>query len=299
MANTKLIRTKIKSVGNLKKIIKALEVVSTIKLQKLRQKTITLKHFFVDFLNILSIVQQQVNIFDFDKSARDPNGRRLLVVITSDKGLCGWINSKLLKHISTKYKDWKHKADIFCIWKKWLEFFVRDWRNVVGTVDLKDTFEQEDLKAVYAYIKKAVQEKTYSKIKVYFNFFKNTVSQIPLRFKIYPLDHDTFDAFLKDLDIELSSVPHLKKNQYMMIEPTISTFKQKLIEEIVQYIIYTAALNNKAGEHAARMVAMKNAKDNCTEVIDSLNLVYNKTRQQKITQEISEIVSAKIAIENN
>lgn len=76
-------------------------------------------------------------------------------------------------------------------------------------------------------------------------------------------------------------------------------FKQLLIQELVEHILYNAVINNKTWEHAARMLAMKNAKDNCGDILGNLNLLYNKTRQGKITQEISEIVSAKIAIENN
>ena len=88
MANTKQIRGKIKSVKNLQKIIRALEIVSTIKLQKLKDKTNRFKSFVLDFLNILQSLKNQVNLFDFDKSTWDPNGRRLIIVVTSDKGLC-------------------------------------------------------------------------------------------------------------------------------------------------------------------------------------------------------------------
>ncbi|MBU0627312.1 F0F1 ATP synthase subunit gamma [Patescibacteria group bacterium] len=85
MANTKQIRSKIKSVKNLQKIIKALEVVSTIKLQKLKDKTDKFKTFVLDFLNVLQSMKDQINIFDFNKKSRDPDGKRLLIVITSDK----------------------------------------------------------------------------------------------------------------------------------------------------------------------------------------------------------------------
>ena len=125
MANTKQIRGKIKSVKNLQKIIRALEVVSTIKLQKLKDKTNRFKAFVLDFLNILQSLKDKVNLFDFDKTTRDPDGRRLIIVITSDKGLCGGINSKLLKHISGKYRDRREKTDIIAIGKKGLEYFIR------------------------------------------------------------------------------------------------------------------------------------------------------------------------------
>jgi len=298
MANTKQIRGKIKSVKNLQKIIRALEIVSTIKLQKLKDKTNRFKAFVLDFLNILQSLKDKVNLFDFDKTTRDPNGRRLIIVITSDKGLCGGINSKLLKHISGKYQDWKEKVDIVAIGKKGLEFFIRDKWNVVGSLHLKDDTDENDLRSVFALVRKALVGKQYSKIKVYFNFFKNTVTQVPLRFKLFPLDEESFDSFLQDLGIKLSSVD-FKAPGDLVIEPNIDQFKQLLIQELVEHILYNAVINNKTWEHAARMLAMKNAKDNCGDILGNLNLLYNKTRQGKITQEISEIVSAKIAIEQN
>ena len=193
----------------------------------------------------------------------------------------------------------KNNVDIIAIGKKWLEFFVRDEWNVVWSNQLKDDFDERDLKAIYIYVKQAIAQKTYAKIKIYFNFFKNTVVQIPLRFKLYPLDQESFAAFLQDLNMWFDSTLAFKKWGDLVIEPDIEQFKKNLIEELTEMIIYHAALHNKTGEHAARMLAMKNAKDNCGDIIGSLQLLYNKTRQSKITQEISEIVSAKIAIEDN
>lgn len=301
MANTKLIRGKIKSVGNLQKIIKALEIVSTIKLQKLKSKTNNFKLFMLEFLRVLESLKDHVNIFDFDRQTWDKDGRRLIVVVSSDKWLCGWINTKLMKHISQKYQEAnkKHDVDIIAIGKKALEFFVRDGWNVVASTPLKDDFDERDLQAIYVYIQQAIAQKTYSKIKVYFNFFKNIVVQVPLRFKLYPLDQDSFSAFLQDLDIDVTTTLSFKQHTDLVIEPDREQFKKNLVEELTEMIIYHAALHNKTWEHAARMLAMKNAKDNCGDIIGWLQLVYNKTRQSRITQEISEIVSAKLAIEQN
>jgi len=80
-----------------------------------------------------------------------------------------------------------------------LEYFIRDKWNVVGSLHLKDDIDENDLRSIFAYVRKALVGKQYSKIKVYFNFFKNTVNQVPLRFKLYPLDEESFEAFLRDL----------------------------------------------------------------------------------------------------
>ncbi len=296
MANTRQLRTQIKSLKSLQKILKALEVVSTIKLQKLKQKTEYLRDFLIDLLNILHALEWQINIFDFDRQHRDEQGRRLIVLISTDKWLCWSLNSKLIKHVSQKYADRKNKVDLFVVGKKALDFFVRDGWNIVWSLQLSDQFSEQDLRPLYIFLKKSLEEKTYAKIKVYFNYFKNTVTQVPLRFKIYPLDKESFDAFLQDIDITLGKIHH-PPTQALAIEPTVNLLKEKLIQELITYITYSAILQNKTWEHASRMLAMKNAKDNSWEIIKTVTILYNKVRQGKITQEISEIVNAKTALE--
>jgi len=298
MANTRQLRTQIKSLKSLQKILKALEIVSTIKLQKLKKKTEVLRDFFIDFLNVLHALEDTINIFDFNKRNRDEQWRRLIILISSDKWLCGSINSRLIKHLSWKYTERKDKVDIFIVGKKWLDYFVRDNWNIVWSLQLQDNFSEEQLMPLYVYIRKSLAEKKYSKIKVYFNYFKNTVTQIPLRFKIFPLDKESFDAFLRDIDIKLEKI-HKPTSQSLEIEPNTTQLKEKLIQETIKYITYSAVVQNKTGEHASRMLAMKNAKDNSWEIIKSVNTLYNKVRQGKITQEISEIGNAKAALEQN
>lgn len=298
MANTRQLRTQMKSLKSLQKILKALEIVSTIKLQKLKKKTETLRDFFIDFLNVLHALEDTVNVFGFDKRHRNEEWRRLIVLISTDKWLCGPINSRLIKHLAGKYAEWKQKVDIFVVGKKWLDYFVRDGWNIVGSLQLNDNFTEDQLRPLYAYIRKSLTEKKYAKIKVYFNYFKNTVTQIPLRFKIFPLDKESFDAFLQDIDIKLEKI-HKPHTQAMEIEPSVSQFKEKLIQETIKYITYSAVVQNKTWEHASRMLAMKNAKDNSWDIIKSVNILYNKVRQGKITQEISEIGNAKAALEQN
>lgn len=294
MSSLRQIKTKIKSVQSLKKITRALEIVSTVKLQKIKKKTENLRDFMEDFMSILHSVSNKVNIFDTNV---DPKWRRLLIVVTSERWLCGSINSKLLKHIYSKYEDWRDKVDVFCIWKKWVEFFVRSKFNIVWSINLKEKFDSDDLNLVYSYVKKSILNKDYSKIKVYFNRFKNVMTQQPLRFKIFPLDQETFSSFAQDIDLKTDK--HLNqeiKNKVLTIEPDEERFRDELINQLAEHIIFGAVLQNKAWEQASRMIAMKSATDNSWEMINSLTLTYNKARQATITQEISEIVSAKIAI---
>lgn len=295
MANARQIKAKIKSVKNLQKITRALEIVSTVKLQKTKKRTEHYREFMEEFLRVMRVAHQRIGLFD---EIEDQNGRRLIVVVSSERGLAWSLNSKLFKHIFSKYSDWKEKTDIFCIGKKAVEFFSRNGFNIVGSLHLPDEFEEKDAAPLFTYLQDSLDNKIHAKIKVYFNYFKNTITQVPLRFKLYPLDNESFNTFAKDIDINLETYQDaIPAYQDFVYEPTKKQLRNSLLKQLAEYIIYGAILQNKTGEFAARMLAMKNAKDNAKKTSDALTIKFNKARQGAITQEISEIVSAKIAIE--
>ncbi len=270
MSSVKKIKAQIGSVSNIQKITKALEIVSTVKLQKVKQKTESYRDFMLDFLGLLNIVSNRVDIF---QQSEVKSKKRLIIVVSSDKGLCGALNSKLMRHIFAKYNTRKDRADIFCIGKKAFEFFVRSGFNVVGHVDNKDDVDDIDLSVVNKYLRDAIAEKKYEKIKLYFNYFKNTISQVPLRFKIFPLDQESFDRYVEDLGFTLDDVKVSDIEQKdLLIEPNLKEFSRELINQLVEHMIYGAVLQNKTGEFSARMLAMKNAKDNSDEIIKQLKL---------------------------
>lgn len=262
MASTKQVKTKIKSVKNLQKIIKALEVVSTVKLQKLKEMMMAYREVILSFIAILRIIQKEVNVFDFDQTTWNPDGKILLLVVTSDRGLCGAINSRIFRTIEENYGRYKDKVEIFVVGKKGMEYFVRNGRKVVGSVNVTDKVESVELKPILAYIKKALLDKSYSKIKVYFNFFKNTMSQVLTGFKLYPLNEESFSEFLENIGVHEQELEDIE-NKHLMVEPNLEEFKFEFLNLIIRNIVYSAVLNNKTTEHAARMLAMKNAKDNC------------------------------------
>ncbi len=291
MANLREIKGKIKSVGNLKKITRALEVVSTVKLQKLKGQADSLKEYLVDLMNIVSTVWGVHSIFG---ESNNTGTKSLTVAFTSERGLCGWLNSKLLRKISKEMAE--KDSDYFVVGKKWLEYFKRTGGNIVWSLNVGDKFTEKDLLPLYTFFDTALAGGEYSEVNLYFNYFKNSIAQIPTKIELYPFKQESFEAFLKDIDVEISQ-PELG-NKDLMIEPSVGEYLVELRRQIRNYVISSALLQNKTGEHAARMIAMKNAKDNATEFSKKLKLNFNKARQWAITQEISEIVSAKIAIED-
>ncbi len=292
MANAKAIKAKIKSISNIQKITSALEVVSTVKLQKIKNQAEHFKDYMVEFLYILDMVNFS-KIFGFQNS--NNTGKELLVVVSTEKGLCGALNSKLFRKVyNSTYED-KSKYDVFVIGKKWLEYFTRLWYNIVGVLNLKDTFSEADLTDLRAYLVKSLDDNKYSKIRIFFNYFKNTMVQYPTDLQLYPLTRENFEEFAKNIELDVNLDEEY--NQDIMIEPSEEEYYNFLLKKFISDITYGAVLENKAWEHASRMIAMKNAKDNSIDLKKALTITYNKQRQASVTQEISEIVSAKVAME--
>jgi len=292
MANAKAIKAKIKSISNIQKITSALEVVSTVKLQKVKEQAENLKDYMTEFLYILDMVDFSRLFHQQNKSNSD---KELVVVVWTEKWLCGALNSKLFKKIYDKTKDNKENIDVFVVWKKALEFFTRLWYNIIWVTNLKDTFSEKDLQDIRWILNKSIDENKYSKISIFFNYFRNTMVQIPTELQLFPLLRENFEEFAKtiELDINLSD----EYNQDIIIEPSEEEFYSFLMKKFISDMVYATILQNKAWEHASRMIAMKNAKDNSIELKKWLTISYNKQRQASVTQEISEIVSAKIAME--
>ncbi len=291
MANLRAIKTQIKSVWNLKKITRALEVVSTVKLQKLKNQAESLKDYLVDLMTIVSTVGRYHSIFG--ETTQSVSAKKLVVVISSERGLCWGLNSKLLRKINKECG--KENVEYFVIGKKGLEYFKRVGADIVWSLAVGDNFTEETLLPLFTFFDQALTSNEYAEVKLYFNYFKNSMFQIPTSVELFPFRQEAFSQFLEDINVDIVE-PEIGDKD-LMIEPDVETYMDELRRQIRNFVIMSAMVQNKTGEHAARMIAMKNAKDNATQFSKSLKLTFNKARQWAITQEISEIVSAKIAIE--
>lgn len=297
MVNAKQIKSKIKSVSNIKQITKALEVVATVKLQKAKAQTDSYKDFLMDFLKIVQVVQQKTDIFAATPVENNQK-KELIIVVGTDRGLCGWLNNRLFKQVFTKYESAKHRPDTFIVGKKALEFFSRTDFPVVGQTNIKDAFEQEDLAELFTFLNKAIGDQQYKSIQIYFNYFENAIKQTPLHMQVMPLSKHTLKTFGEQINIDVNQFLTKKvETSDIILEPSLPALVEEIKSQFIQHMIYGSILRNKTGEFAARMIAMKNAKDNSTTMIKNLRLSYNKARQSAVTQEISEIMGAKMALE--
>jgi len=293
MANAKAIKSQIKSIWNIQKITSALEIVSTVKLQKLKVQTDKFKEYMIEFIYIVDKVWKASDIFSSVQNIKSE--KKLIIVISTEKWLCWALNSKLFRKIYEDTKDIKDNIDVFCVWKKALEFFTRSWYNIVWVENIKDNFPEEDLNKTKAMIFESIENLKYKNINLYYNYFKNSMIQIPFWLQLFPLNNSNVNDFFENIWVKRE-----KNNNNMQdihIEPSEEDFYEFVYKKFVFDMIYGSLLQNKTWEHASRMIAMKNAKDNSIDIQKNLKITYNKQRQATVTQEISEITWAKAAME--
>lgn len=294
MADIKQLKIKIQSTKNIKKITNAMEVISTIKLQKIKKNADYLREYMTTFLGMVSSINTYTSLFP--KPSLNAH-RSFAVLVSSEKGLCGSLNTMLFKQFALAYEEDKDNLDVYVIGKKAKEYCTRRGYTIVWSLSLKDTFVSHDLQELYDVLHHAQRGGIYNEITVWYNFFKNTMKQIPVWFQLFPLSTEKFIEFMDTLAITVP-VNQQKKNNHMKLEPSKKIIVEKAYDIMMNIIVYGAVLHNKTGEFAARMLAMKWAKDNATTIISDLTLAYNKARQDAITKEVLEIVSAKAVLDS-
>ncbi len=293
MADIKQLKIKIQSTKNIKKITNAMEVISTIKLQKIKKYTETLRDYMNTFLGMLASIDSYASIFPQPSPTAT---RHLAILVSSEKWLCGSLNTLLFKQFDQAYADTQDLVDVYAIGKKAKEYCKRRGYTVIEVMHAPDMVQPTDVSELSSFLI-AVQDKgIYKTITLRYNFFKNTMKQIPVGFQLSPLSAEKFEEFAVQMEIDRPDMV-VDKKPYMALEPDPDTIVKKAYEIMMNIVVYGAILHNKTGEFAARMLAMKWAKDNATNVIGDLTLAYNKARQDAITKEVLEIVSAKAVLE--
>jgi F-type H+-transporting ATPase subunit gamma len=286
MASGKEIRNKIKSVENTRKITKAMEMVAASKMrkaqnrmraarpygEKIRRVAANLSHALTEYKHPFLVNREQANVG--------------LIVVTSDKGLCGGLNSNLLRLAVVKMKELDaqgKKFQVACIGNKGLGFMQRAGAKVVSHVTgLGDTPHLEKLIGPVKVQLDAYMNGEIDALYIGYTRFINTMKQEPVFEQLLPLSGE--------------AVGSAKTKWDYVYEPDAKAVIDALLIRYVEALIYQGVAENMASEQSARMVAMKSASDNAKTVIGDLKLVYNKTRQAAITKELSEIVSGAAAV---
>jgi len=292
MASGKELRTKIKSVENTKKITKAMEMISVSKMRKAQERMRTARPYAEKIRGIASHLGQ-ANPEYVHAYMKHSDGKAVgFIVVTTDKGLCGGLNTNLLRAVTTQLRATQSAGktvQAVAIGSKGLGFLNRVGAKVVSHVThLGDKPHLEKLIGPVKVMLDAYANGELSAVYLCYNKFISTMAQQPTIDQLLPLSADKMEA-----ETKASGTQHGWDYLY---EPDAQAVIDDLLVRYAEALVYQAVAENMASEHAARMVAMKAATDNAGNVIGELKLVYNKTRQAAITKELSEIVSGAAAI---
>ena len=287
MPGTKEIRVKIKSVQNTRKITKAMEMVAASKLRKAQERMRMARPYGEKIRNVAAHISHANPEYRHPFLVpRDSVKRVGLIVITTDKGLCGALNTNLLRMVLAQYKAWLaegEEIDACCIGNKGFGFMQRLGANIVSqAIQLGDRPQMDKLIGAIKVMLDGYVEDRFDRLLLAYNRFFNTMKQEPIIEQLLPLSGE-----------RLGSPETLWDYLY---EPEAKAVLDQVMTRYIEAIIFQAVAENMASEQSARMVAMKAASDNARDLIDELTLIYNKNRQAGITKELSEIVAGAAAV---
>lgn len=296
MAGSKEIRTKIKSVQSTRKITKAMEMVAASKMKKAQDRMRASRPYVEKALQIaMHVAQANLEYKHPFLTPRQVVRRIGAIVVTTDKGLCGGLNTNILRLMLNRHKDWKAKGveiDYVAIGGKGLGFLQRMSANIVASaVQLGDRPHVERIVGPVKVLFDRYLVGEIDEIYIFYTSFINTMRQEPRGGRIIPVPQEwvTATGETRRFEAQAGSWDYL-------YEPDPQTLLDGMMRRYNEAIIYQAVAENMASEQSARMVAMKAATDNAGKIINELQLIYNKTRQAAITKELSEIVGGAAAV---
>jgi len=287
MPGTREIRNKIKSVQNTRKITKAMEMVAASKMRKAQERMRATRPYAEKIRNVAANIShanpEYKHPFLIDRNSVKGIG---IIVITTDKGLCGGLNTNVLRLALGKYKEWDaegERIEACTIGNKGLGFMQRIGVNVVSQVTgMGDAPQLDRLIGAIKLILDGYLADRFDRVMLFYTRFINTMKQEPVMEQLLPLSGERLGSPEGSWDY--------------IYEPDAKEVLEHAVTRYIETIIYQAVAENLASEQSARMVAMKAASDNAASVIDELTLIYNKSRQAGITKELAEIVGGAAAV---
>jgi len=285
MPSTRDIRRRIKSVKNTRQITKAMELVAASKMKKAQQAALAGRAYAGLMAEMLAAVAGRVEESQHPFLARREVRTRGIILVTSDKGLCGPLNSNLFKLVT----EVKGPAKYAVIGRKGSQFIARTKRELLADFTVSDRVAFAEVKVVTEFMTKRFLDGAVDTVELIYPHFRNTLVQTPTNLPLLPLQN--LAAVIADLHQDSGSAAKADDRE-ILFEPDAQSVLESLLPLYVNREVYQHVLDAKASEHSSRMVAMKTAKDNATKLVGDLTLEYNKARQAGITQEILEIAAA-------
>lgn len=287
MAAAKEVRTKIASVKNTQKITKAMEMVAASKMRKAQDRMKEARPYAEKIRNVIAHLGHANPEYKHSYLGEREEVKRVgIILISSDRGLCGGLNSNLFRETINIMKEWDDQGigiDMCLIGSKAVGFFNRIGASIIGqSTHLGDKPTVDVLIGTVRIMLDAFNEGKIDRLYLTSNKFVNSMTQEPISEQLLP--------------VQASDEDELKHHWDYIYEPDAKEILDHLLTRYIESLVYQGVIENIACEQAARMVAMKSASDNAGTLIDDLQLVYNKARQAAITQELSEIVSGAAAV---
>ncbi|SCZ64405.1 F0F1 ATP synthase subunit gamma [Thiohalomonas denitrificans] len=287
MASGKEIRTQIGSVKNTQKITRAMEMVAASKMRRAQDRMVASRPYADKMHKVISHLAHAHTEYKHSYLVEREVKRVGMIIVSSDRGLCGGLNTNEFKVALQTVKEWRERnveVDACLIGQKAAGFFKRIKVNVVSqTTQLGDAPGLQDLIGAVKVMLEAFDEGRIDRLYIVFNEFVNTMTQKPTVEQLLPIRAGELD-------------PELKHHWDYLYEPDAEQVLEQLLMRYIESLVYQGVVENIACEQAARMVAMKAASDNAGSLIEELQLAYNKARQAAITQELSEIVAGAAAV---
>ncbi len=294
--NTKAIKGRIKSVGSTKKITKAMEMIAAAKMRRAVNAALDTRTYATLAWNLLVNLSktQKVQIPLLDVR---PVQKILIIIITSNRGLCGSFNSNIIKKTAALLKTEQAEVDVVGIGRKGADFAKKMGYNLTASfTNLSDTPNLDDALPIAKMVIDAYEKKSYDKVIVAYTDFKSAMFQLAKLRQVLPISETDLEEMIAGTkDLEKNSA-ETNLNDYLF-EPNKLEVLQMILPRLVEVQIYQTMLESAASEHSARMVAMRTASDAAGDMIKELNLNFNKARQAGITQEIAEIAGGAAALE--
>ncbi len=278
--NLRQVRQKIKSVTNVKKITKAMQMVAAVKMRKAQEKAKRGEEYRENLKRVIEKLARGIDR-SYSKLFWDQPGRPLIILISSNKGLCGSFNTNLFRYLILNFKIKEY--DFVCIGKKGVLAVHALGGNILA--DFSSRNPLASVPSIYNFVLERFLSGKSSKVYLVYNKFISTFKHEPVSEILLPIP-----KFFESKNREESP-------QQYLIEPSPKVFLEELLGFYIEDRIRAAILSSEAGEYSARMLAMKNATENAGELIYHLTLVRNKLRQEKITYELLDMVTAKESVE--
>jgi F-type H+-transporting ATPase subunit gamma len=290
MASPRDLRRRIRSVKNTSQITKAMQMVAASKMRRAQQGALAGRPYAALMNTVLAEVTANIGDFKHPFLEKHNTGRRAVILVSTDRGLCGALNSNLMREVA---KLDKATTVFICAGRKGAQFIARTKRELAAEFSYKDTPQFSEARAITKFAQDLFTKGEVDRVDVLFTRFVSTLNQ---KMELRPLlPVGELQAVEAGMNGDRKGVTLERTGVEYQFEPSAGEVLGTLLPHYVNYLVFQMLLEARASEHSARMVAMKNATDNAAQLIKDLTIEYNKMRQASITKELLEIASAQMA----